>query len=298
MNPRLLSPLAAVLVFFLAGCGVTMENLTPTRIPENPSGIYTITMRTDAATGATIKNDSVKGNIVIDGTVFPMEQNPIDPSLFDFDYVMPEDQSEAAFYFILNYVVLGGSEENPNEAVSNLYSFRLVNKYVIQMQVDRAPVGRPVAVLGRRFFRSDRIIIGGVEAETRFKSDNEIDFVVPALPAGESYFVQLQSGGQLVPIGNFMVDLSLLKVAPISLTLASGETGILVFSVDFDAPAGGLAIRVTTDVPASVIMPEVIIPAGSRSVSVVVEGGVPGDGALFADVPGMKELTIPITVTE
>ena len=164
---------------------------------------------------------------------------------------------------------------------------------MIQLQVDRAPVGRPVTVLGRRFFRSDRIVIGDVAAETRFKSANELEFLVPPLPAGESYFVQLETDGRMVPIGNFMVDLSLLKVAPKSLELAVGESMVLVFSVDFEAPAGGLAVRVTTDIPSSIIMPEVIIPAGSRSVSVAVEGARPGQGALFADVPGMKEVTIP-----
>jgi len=274
-----------------------MKNLTPSRIPENPSGIYTITMKTEASGGA-ILDDTLQGNIVIDGEVFPMERNPIDPNLFDFDYVMPEDQAEAAFYFILNYSVLGGSKDDPSQRISSLYNFQLVNKYVIQMQVDRAPVGRPVTVLGRRFFRSDTIIIGGIEAETRFKSDNEIEFLVPALPAGESYFVQLQTDAKMVPIGNFMIDLSLLKVAPKNLTIASGESAVLVFSVDFEAPAGGLAIRITTDIPASIVMPEVIIPAGSRSVSVAVEGGSIGEGALFADVPGMKEVTIPVSVTE
>ncbi|MBC2603325.1 IPT/TIG domain-containing protein [Puniceicoccus vermicola] len=250
------------------------------------------------AKGGAVRKSTLQGNIVIDGETLPMERNPADPNLFDFDYVMPDDQSEAAFYFILNYNVLGGSKEKPKQSISKLYTFQLVNKYVIQLQVDRAPVGRPVTVLGRRFFRSDKIVIGGVEAETRFKSDNEIEFLVPPLPAGESYFVQLQTDGRMVPIGNFMIDLSLLKVAPKSLAFASGETAVLVFSVDFDAPAGGLAVRITTDIPQSVIMPEVIIPGGSRSVSVAIEGGRPGQGALFADVPGMKEVTIPISVTE
>lgn len=292
-------PSLAVLGSFLllAGCGVTIENLTPAKVPQNPSGIYTITMRADAG-GVAVKEDSLQGSIVIDGETLPMVRNPVDPSLFDFDYVMPEDQGEAAFYFILNYAVLGGSTENPRQQVSGLETFQLVNKYVLQMQVDRAPVGRPVAVLGRRFFRSDKIIIGGVEAETLFKSDNEIEFIVPPLPAGQSYFVQLETDGNRVPIGNFMIDLSLLKVAPRSLELVSGESAVLVFSVDFEAPSGGLAVRVTTDIPKSVIMPEVIIPAGARSVSVPVEGADPGVGALFADVPGMKEVVIPVTVAE
>jgi len=41
-----------------------------------------------------------------------------------------------------------------------------------------------------------------------------------------------------------------------------------------------------------------VIPAGARSVSVPVEAADPGVGALFADVPGMKEVVVPVTVTE
>lgn len=286
-------PLCLLVLF--AGCTPVIRNLTPAKVPENPSGIYTISMAANSREGSIVPN-TVQASIVINGTVFPMERNPFDSNIFDFDYVMPEDHSEAAFYFILDYDLDLAGGIRPRRVTSSLHNFSVINRYLIQMQVDRAPVGRPVAVLGRQFFRSDRVVIGGVEAETRFKSSNEIEFIVPALPANQSYFVEIRSAGQSIPVGNFMVDSSVLRVAPIQLDMRSGETRMLVFSVDFEAPRGGLPVEVTTNIPASVVMPEVVIPAGARSVNVAVQGGVDGSGFLFANIDGMKELIIPITV--
>ena len=51
-----------------------------------------------------------------------------------------------------------------------------------------------------------------------------------------------------------------------------------------------------TDIPESIIMPEVFIPEGARSVNVPVEGGIPGVGKLFVEVPGLKTVVIPVVV--
>ena len=56
-------------------------------------------------------------------------------------------------------------------------------------------------------------------------------------------------------------------------------------------------LDITTDVPESVIMPEVIVPQGQTYVSVTIEGGKPGGGTLFLKGFGSGEVTIPVTVT-
>jgi hypothetical protein len=58
-----------------------------------------------------------------------------------------------------------------------------------------------------------------------------------------------------------------------------------------------LLVNVTTDVPHSVIMPEVIIPAGQNSVSVSIQGGEPASGSLFVGAAGKGEITVPVSVT-
>jgi hypothetical protein len=66
--------------------------------------------------------------------------------------------------------------------------------------------------------------------------------------------------------------------------------------MDHPAPSGGLYLNVTTDIPNSVIMPEVIIPEAARTVSISIQGGEPGTGSLYVQGAGMNELVIPITV--
>jgi hypothetical protein len=61
--------------------------------------------------------------------------------------------------------------------------------------------------------------------------------------------------------------------------------------------AGGQLLDVATDVPESVIMPEVVVPAGQSSVSVPVQGGKKGSGNLSLKGYGPSgEILIPITV--
>jgi hypothetical protein len=43
-------------------------------------------------------------------------------------------------------------------------------------------------------------------------------------------------------------------------------------------------------------MPEVIIPAGSNSATINVQGGRPGSGSLFLKGFGVGELTVGVTV--
>jgi hypothetical protein len=165
------------------------------------------------------------------------------------------------------------------------------------LEVNRGPVGARVSLLGRGFSTQDVIYFDNVPTRTVYESPNSLSFYVPALDAGRNYQVMLGSASGNSPVGTFRIDASSLTVAPTALTLRAGETQNLTFSVPNPAPAGGLLLDVTTDVPECVIMPEVIVPAGQTSLSVQVQGGKPGRGTLFLRGYGAGEVTIPVTVT-
>jgi hypothetical protein len=80
------------------------------------------------------------------------------------------------------------------------------------------------------------------------------------------------------------------------ITLNPGEKCRLTFKIDFPAGKGGLFISVKTNVPDSVIMPEVVIPEGQTSATISVEGGAQGSGKLFVSATGFEESSIAITV--
>lgn len=285
----------AVATILLAGCAPRITNLTSEQIPQNVSGIYTMTMTVSSEDGS-IVDGSYAPEIVIGGSREPMRRSELGPRTFEYDFAMPEGISEARYYYILNYDVNYSGTESPRQITSDLYQFQLTNRYVITMESNRGPVGASIPVVGRGFSEFDTIMIGGIDAETIYASPQSLNFIVPALPSGEAYPVELVSGNGYIPIGYFQVDGSKLKVYPESISISSGERTVIIFGIDSVAPEGGLPIDVTTDRPECIIMPEVLIPAGAQTVSVPIEGGQGGVGMLVASAPGFMDLEIPLEV--
>lgn len=300
MNHRkiILSLVAFAGSLFLSGCDygdIEIKNLTPSTLAENHSNVYTITASVKPRT-ANVLRDSLQVNIVIDGETFPMQGSPLSTDLYEFEYHLPAGRQDASYYFLIDYKVDVNSFVKEREAFSSLHSFRLANRYAYSLDVTRAPVGAKVGVVGRGFKQGDIIKIGGVEAPTSFSSANSLHFNVPSLRPGQSYMVELTDGASTLNVGTLRVDSGTINVSPRSLTLDEGERAMLIFSVNANAPQGGLLIDVTTDVPDSVIMPEVVIPQGARSVNVPVRAGKGGKGNLFVEMDGYNSLTIPVTV--
>lgn len=294
-NCKLLSTLfAAGVTFFLTGCHITLTNLTPERVPQNPSGIYTMSVATEITDG-NVDPETIEASVIIDGKKFDMESSEVAPNVFEFDYALPKGRDSASYYYEVNYSFDSGSSKVRTK-VSELSDLLLTNRYVVTLETNRAPVGSVVPVLGRGFTPSDAIVVGPIAADTEFVSENVIKFTVPGLMAGESYDVVWESGYGNMPLGKFRIDAANITVVPESLKLKVAATRALTFDIDSPAPPGGLAVEVTTDIPESVIMPEVIIPAGQRTVTVQVEGGAIGTGSLFVSIAGQSEVVVPVTV--
>ena len=87
MNAKLIRTLFSMIaVLALVGCSdMTLSNLTPQRVPQNPSGIYTITMK-PSLRDATIIQDSIMPYIVIDGTKHPMKKSSMGANIFEYEY--------------------------------------------------------------------------------------------------------------------------------------------------------------------------------------------------------------------
>jgi len=288
---------ASLGLLLLNGCeSVVLTNLTPGSLPENPSQIYTITMRVTPKID-TIVPGSIKPEIVIDGHNFAMNQSSLAEGLYEFDYQLPAGRDELAYYFLVNYLTETNGSHSPHEVYTETTHAHVVHRYVLALEVNRGPVGARVSVLGRGFTPQDIIYFENTPTRTVFESPNALSFFVPALEPSRNYQVKLGSTSGNSPVGSFRIDASSLTVTPSSLTLRTGEKQTLTFNVPNAAPPGGLLLDITTDVPESIIMPEVIVPAGQSSVTITVESGKPGSGSLFLKGYGSGELTIPVTVT-
>lgn len=305
MHTNRISPARKILVWLallaglalFAGCeNVTLTNLTAPSMAENPSQIYTFSLRVTARTN-TVPPTTIVPHIVIDGQSFPMQRSPLGENIYDFEYQLPAGREEVAYYFLVNYSVQGNNVMTPQEVYTDVTRAKIVRRYVLSLEVNRGPVGARISVLGRGFTPQDTVLFDGQPARTVMESPNALSFYVPALEANRNYQVRLSSPAGDSPVGTFRVDPSTLLVSPPSLSLRTGQQQPLTFTVPNPAPPGGTLLDVATDVPESVIMPEVIIPQGQTSVTVSVEGGKPGSGSLFLKGFGSGETTIPISVT-
>ena len=299
MKAKLISifvPLTVILL--LGGCTTSLVNLTPKRVTQNPSDIYTISLSAQISDASVIEK-SFKAWIVIEGEKHEMTRNEDkEGRIFEYDYKMPPNRSEAKYYYEARYQVKTGNigEKDRELNSDSTYSFSLTNRYVITIESERGPVGAVIPVLGRGFSRFDKIVIGGFQAETLYDSPVALRFVVPPLPANEDYQVNLVTGSGEIPVKKFHVDSSQIRIQPSRIALDAGDKTILLFAIPRAAPEGGLLVDVTTDIPDSIIMPEVMIPAGSKTINVSLKGAALGKGSLFITAPGFDEVLLPVTI--
>jgi hypothetical protein len=284
-------------LFLLSGCTIAILNETPETLPTNPSGIYTLTART-ALTDSLVKRDSLKTFIVIDGSKEALTPRPEGGGFYEYDYAIPEGRNEARYYFLMEYQLHKDKEPNLiHKRQSELSTLKLIDRYTISLDVNRAPIGTELALFGRGFSRADTVFVGQSAAETRYLTSNTLQFLVPPVEAGKRYKVEVRSGANREAAGLLKVDPSLpLRVVPSELDMQTGQNQALLFQLENPAPNGGQHIEVTTDIPNSVIMPEVVIAAGQRTVSITLQAGVSGIGKLYIQAPGMREIVIPISV--
>lgn len=290
-------PISLILALvLLGGCRSTIYNLTPERLPENPSGMYTFTMEVRNLANRA-DEDRLAAYITIDGEQMRMERSARNSRVFEFDYRIPEGQNAVKYFYTLEYTLEeGGRSKEVILRSRDIHYTELTNRYVIALESDRGPVGAEIAMVGRNFTPQDSVVIGGKAVPAEYFSPNSIAFRVPPLPAGRTYDVILRSSQGDIFYGGFRVDPSTISATPNRLDITSGQSEMMIFTIPAEAPAGGIPLEVTTNVPDSVVMPPVVIPEGARSVNVPVEGGMPGDGILRVSAPGFETVEVPVSV--
>ena len=270
---------AALMLLVLTGCNLTITNLTPDTVRQNPSQIYTITASFRPT--SRIQSDSIQPRIVIDGQSYKMSKTAVNGDVWEFDYQLPAGRLGASYYFICDYKVEGQTSDLPQQVYSDLQTMAITGRYVIPSETTRAPVGSRVSVLGAGFTTQDIVYFDQTPTRTVYESPSSLSFFVPAVAAGHNYKLSVIGSGANLDVGTFRVDGISFQVFPSSVVLRPGEQQALTFTIPNPAPSGGMLIEVTTDVPASVVMPEVMVAAGQSSVTVPIQGGQPGSGSLF-----------------
>ncbi len=287
---------AALAITLFTGCDdVKITNLTPSSLPANPSQIYTFSAKFDVKSRGYVEG-SLQPQIVIDGRIHNLAPSPVGPNIYEFDYQIPGNRSEVTYYFLATFDVSFSGKSSLREAYSPVTSATLTSRQVLSMISNRGPVGARIGIVGQGFTDQDVVNLNGQPTRTVFESSNSLSFFVPAVPPARNYQVRVEGPNGAQVVGAFRVDPLGIDVFPSSLNLSEGQTQQVTFTLPQNAPSGGLLLDITTDAPDSVIMPEVVIPAGSNAVTVPVTGGLPGSGNLYLTGFGGGEVVIPISV--
>ena len=287
---------AAVALLTLAGCNLTITNLTPDVLRENPSQLYTISVRV-TPTSSEIDRSSLQVSVIIDGQDQPMKKSAETNDVYEYDYPLARDRDGASYYFLARFRSNSDDPSKSTEMYSEKRHFTVERRYSLPMEANRGPVGARVSVVGRGFTPQDVVYLDATAARTVFESPGSLSFFVPAVEPNRIYNVAVSGGGTTLSVGPFRADATGATVTPSALTLRSGESQTVTFTIPTAAPQGGLLLDVTTDVPESVIMPEVVVPEGSTNVVITVQAGKPGAGALYLKGFGQGEITIPVSVS-
>ncbi len=287
---------AALGLLLLTGCNLTITNLTSDVLRENPSQLYTLTVRVKP-TSRELDHASVQVSAVIDGQNLPMRKSTLAGDVYECDYAMPTARDEAAYYFLVRYRFNTSSTTTSYEAYSDIGHLKIIRRFAMPLDPARGPVGARVSLIGRGFTPQDVVYLDTTPARTVFDSPSSLSFYVPPVQPDRIYHVAVGGGGGTLSVGVFRADAAAVTVSPSSLTLRSGEQQALQFGLSNAAPQGGLLLDVTTDAPESVIMPEVVVPEGATNVVVIVQGGKPGTGSLFLKGFGPNEITVPVSVS-
>ena len=287
---------AVLLLLGLAGCTQTLTNLTPESAQRNPSNMYRFSVQCNVDERKVVPG-SFDLNLVIDGEKHPMQKDNLAANIYYQDHRLGIDRFSAKYYFDLTYKQNNRGKLHTYTRKTNLAEFNIQERGGFCLENERGPVGADIKVLGRGFTEGDRVVLGEYSAATTYLSDNVLVFRLPPVEAGKSYPVYVLGGGEKIFVGNILVDNSFFSLEPNELALKSGEKASLLIKTSSDLDSE-LYVNVTTNVPNSVIMPEVKIPAGERSVSVEIEGGEIGEGHLFISAQGFAETKLPIKVTD
>lgn len=286
-----------ILSFCLTGCGVKMINTTPAIAPASPTGSYTLSAQAQV-NKKTVVLSSLAAFVVIDGEQRAMTATTTAPNLFEYDYQAPTEKELTRFYYVLKFVTQKEDEAAVStQIISDLYQVQLPSQITLKIDTIRAAVGTRVSINGQGFTDQDIVFVDQTPAETVFTSPTKLQFVVPELKPDFGYSIEVRSTTRAQTAGYLRIDpANPLSVLPNQLNLKPGQRQALAFALDYPAPDGGLYINVTTDIPGSIIMSEVLIPEGARTVSTTIEGDQVGQGHLFINASNLPELVIPLAI--
>ena len=281
---------------FYPARGLTITKLNSTHFPENPSGKYRLSCLLEKHTSG-LSNEDLKVEVVIDGKSHLMEPSLADPSIYQYDYSLPPNRSTARYYFAAEYKVRGSLGLTKIYRVNtDIDDFKLLNRYIINLAANRAPVGAEVAILGSGFDGRDQVLLGNIKAKTKLYSPYHLAFIVPALDPNTVYPINVSGPSGSLKVAPLLVDISEIKVSPQAVFLEVGKSRTLTFTLKKSNVGGQLHLKALTNIADKIAMGEIYFSTGQTISEVDIFAQSAGEGFILIQCPGFKEVRIPVKI--
>ena len=304
---RIFAVLGALAALALSGCvSPTIINRTLGVLAPSPTQTYKITASVKPSASNFIP-DSETVQIMIGQAPYPMTKVPNSDTLYEFDYKAPPGVTQFAYYFLAHY------NTSDSGIVSLREDYSTLQHAVISDQISSVAAGNTAAA-GASVSSANTAIPWGSPASMESSASANVapasTSASGALNAGSfgfgsasstaattSYSAQTPAPTASSASVSTRQDGNDLTVSPTEISIHTGSNIVLKFITPTKVTGSPLLIDVTTDIPDSVIMPEVYVNVGRNVGSVILKGGKPGKGNLYVKAAGYaKTLTIPITV--
>lgn len=121
---RLLLPLLALSTLF-AGCtSTTITNLTPSRYPKNPNGLYPFHVEW-RSNQQSLRKESLKPYVVIGMESYPMQPTPLLKNRWETLIPVPSDKPVVNYRFKFDYEYKSIPVRRPNSKLSQPYQLQI-----------------------------------------------------------------------------------------------------------------------------------------------------------------------------
>ncbi|MDR6842167.1 hypothetical protein, partial [Pseudoxanthomonas sacheonensis] len=161
-----------------------------------------------------------------------------------------------------------------------------------------------VAVVGRGFLPTSKVIVGGNEVATTYQSATEAIAMIEAPAAAANLSVAMRTPDPLSP-AEFLTSNSLLlpvetaklSLKPASATVANGFSRTFTVGIPYPAPSGGMTVALVSSVPSVGSVPSTaLVPAGQTTADVSLNATGLGGTVLTASKVGFVSAQSSVTV--
>ncbi len=114
------------LALLLAGCASTITNLTPSILPREQSGLYPFEAEwTSTQRSRSLREDSIRGYVVVNGDFHPMERVPGMKSRWEALVPLQPTNQPVLYHFKWDYSTAGFGADAPNSVRSRQYRLEI-----------------------------------------------------------------------------------------------------------------------------------------------------------------------------